>query len=511
VLDERGEGLADFVTAGVDAAARRRIGELPRGRGVLSLLIDTPRPLRLAKLSRHPRSYGFPRGHPPMETFLGVPIVVRGQAWGNLYLTEKRMGSEFDADDEESAVVLAGWAAIAVENAQMYRRSAERRLELERSVKALAATTEIARAVGGEMRLDRVLELIAKRSRALVEASGVVILLAGEDELTVAAVAGELPREIVGASVSATDSTAARVLATGRPERVAQVNRLMRFALDDLGVHPVCGLFVPLEFRGEKVGVIEAFDRIGGPQFHPEDERMLLAAAASAATAVATAQSVEREWLERTVKAAEEERQRWARELHDETLQGLAGLRVLLAASREGDDPGRLEAAVDLVTGGLAEEIGRLRALITDLRPAALDELGLAAALEALFDRMSAQADFELEANVASLSGARSERLDPDLETAVYRVLQEALRNAARHSRADRVVVEVALRDGELRLRVSDNGCGFDPGVRSDGFGLTSMRDRIALAHGRFEIRSGAHGTTVLASLPLAQPLRWSA
>jgi GAF domain-containing protein len=292
LLDERGERFAEFVTAGVEPAVERRIGERPRGRGVLGLLISDPRPLRLARISDHPRSYGFPSGHPPMESFLGVPIVIGGRVWGNLYLTEKRGGAQFDAADEEALVVLSSWAGVAVHSARRLKDSEERRAELEWAVSAFEATSEIARAVGGEMRLERVLELIAKRSRALVEASGVAILLADRGEFAVAAVAGDIPRSIVGARISASDSTAARVLGTGRPERVAEITRLTRFALAELGVRPTAALFVPLEFRGEKVGVIEAVDRLGGPQFRPQDERMLLAAAASAATAVATAQSV---------------------------------------------------------------------------------------------------------------------------------------------------------------------------------------------------------------------------
>ncbi len=180
VLDERRESLADFITAGIAAEAHTAIGDLPRGRGVLGLLISNPMPLRLSDVGDHVRSYGFPPGHPAMTSFLGVPILIRGESWGNLYLTDKTQG-EFDEADEESAVVLAAWAGIAVENARLYRQTDRRRAELERSVRALEATSEIARAVGGETQLDRVLELIAKRSRALVDAAGAAILLLDGD------------------------------------------------------------------------------------------------------------------------------------------------------------------------------------------------------------------------------------------------------------------------------------------------------------------------------------------
>ena len=321
--------------------------------------------------------------------------------------------------------MLAAWSAIAVENARLYRQMDERRRELERSLEALEANTEIARAVGGETRLDRVLELIAKRSRALVEAAGVAILLIEGSDFVVAATAGEIPQDHRQPCRSGWLGGRA-----GRRERAAHAGQRRvehaAFALSDLGVRARSGLFVPLLFRGAKLGVIEAFDRQGGPEFRPEDERTLLAAAASAATAVATAQTVERDRLRRSMRAAEDERRRWARELHDETLQALGGLRVLLSSARRSREPGALQSAVESAMEQLSEEITNLRSLITELRPAALDEIGLAPALEALFERARATYGLEIGATVelASEIGTDTSRLDPDIETAVYRVVQ---------------------------------------------------------------------------------------
>src|SRR5690242_8900842 len=160
ILDENRRELARFLTRGIDEVTHRAIGDLPRGRGILGVLIDDPKPLRLEDVGDHPRSYGFPPAHPPMRTFLGVPIVIRGEAWGNLYLTEKAGGQAFTAEDEEATVVLADWAAIAIENARLYRDVAGRRDELERAVRGLQATAAIARAIGGETDLARVLELV---------------------------------------------------------------------------------------------------------------------------------------------------------------------------------------------------------------------------------------------------------------------------------------------------------------------------------------------------------------
>ena len=148
VLDERREALEQFITKGIDEETHRAIGELPHGRGVLGVLIRDPKPLRLADVNAHPESYGFPLAHPPMHTFLGVPITVHGDVWGNLYLTEKREG-EFTEEDEESVTVLADWAAIAISNARLYRDVRQRRDELQRANRVLETTTEIGRALGG--------------------------------------------------------------------------------------------------------------------------------------------------------------------------------------------------------------------------------------------------------------------------------------------------------------------------------------------------------------------------
>jgi signal transduction histidine kinase len=504
VLDEDRKRLADFITVGIDEGRRHEIGDLPRGRGVLGLLISAPAPLRLTDVGSHPRSYGFPQGHPPMHSFLGVPILLRNEVWGILYLTEKE-GGPFDEADEESAVVLAAWAAIAIENARLHRRGEERRSELGRSVEALQATTEIARAVGGETQLDRVLELIAKRSRALVEARGLAILLLDGEELVIAAAAGEIPLEAVGSRVAVGGSVAGRVTTTGRSERITDLGNSLRFALGDLGVEAVAGLFVPLRFRGGTLGVLEAFDRFEGPEFSAQDEALLQGAAASAATAVATAQSVERDRLRRSLQAAEEERRRWARELHDDTLQALGGLRVLLSSARRTEDPNVFRQAIDTAVRQIGEEIAGLRALITELRPASLDELGLGSALDALVERMRLVHGLQIETtfDLDRESGRTTQRLDPELETAVYRIIQESLTNAARHARADRVDVSVIQRGGEVNVTIADDGQGFDEDVPSEGFGLTGMRERVALANGRLELSSSPEGTVVTVSVPV--------
>ena len=338
VLDAERRGLERFLTSGIDPATHAAIGDLPRGRGILGLLIEEPHPIVLSDVGAHPRSYGFPAGHPPMTTFLGVPLLIRGEAWGNLYLTEKEGGGEFGDADLHAVGVLADWAAIAIDHAHLFRESVERAAELEHAVEGLQATTAIARALGSETDLDRVLELIVKRGRALVRARSVVLLLHEGDRLVTAAGAGQLDAGILDASLPASESVAGEVLRSGRPERIADVSVRLGLHDEQLAIAGAeTALLVPLRYRGRALGVLCAFDRLDEePEFGDRDEELLLSFAASAATAVATAQSVEAERLRHSLRSAEQERSRWARELHDETLQGLAALGVLLVVGPAG-------------------------------------------------------------------------------------------------------------------------------------------------------------------------------
>jgi signal transduction histidine kinase len=500
VLDDRRAELARFVTLGLDAGQRRAIGDLPRGHGVLGVLIDDPRPLRLADVGSHPRSYGFPGGHPPMTSFLGVPIVVRGEAWGNLYLTDKE-GGEFDEADEEAVVILADWAAIALENARLFTTSERRRRELERALRGLQATQDVAIAIGDEAGLDRVLEIVVKRGRALVDARSFVILLRDGATLVVAATAGHAAAP-PGARLPIADSVYGHALRSRRAERVADPATRLGASAHQLGTKEASSvLLVPLVGRGEAFGVLAAFDREGdGEPFGEDDEQALRTFAASAAVAVGTARSVHEDRLRLSISAAEAERQRWARELHDETLQALGALRVLIASSLRRDDPARLERAAREAVGHLDEEIEKLRALITELRPAALDEFGLLPAIEALVERRRASADFEIESTVVLPDAV--DRLSPDVEATVYRVVQEALTNVAKHALACRVRLAVHERADEITVEISDDGVGLSPGAEAAGFGLTGMRERVRLFGGTHTIDSGEGGTRVQARVP---------
>ena len=357
ILNEQQTELEQFLTLGIDEATHRTIGVLPRGRGVLGVLIEHPQPLRLRDVGLHLSSFGFPVGHPVMRSFLGVPIVIRGRVWGNLYLTEKADG-EFTEADEEAAVILAEWAAIAIENARLYETSERSRQEFEKAFHGLEATRDVAVAIGGEIALERLLELIVKRGRALVDAMSLVIMLREGEELVVQTSAGHVA-EARGVRLPIAESTYGEVLKHSRPERIADVASRLRITPQEFGVpDPQTALLVPMVHRGDAVGVLAAFDRgQDGEVFTEDDEQMLRAFAASAATAVALAQSVQADRVRSSMAAADAERRRWARELHDETLQSLGGLRVLLSSVLRLDDlergRGSIREAVEHVEHGI--------------------------------------------------------------------------------------------------------------------------------------------------------------
>lgn len=504
ILDRDRRGLERFLTRGIDEETHRVIGDLPRGRGLLGALIDEPRPLRLDDVGDHPRSYGFPPGHPPMRTFLGVPILIRGQAWGNLYLTEKAGGEPFAPEDEEAVIVLADWAAIAIDNARLYRDVAARREELERAIRGLQATAAIARAVGGETELERILELVVKRGRALVDAHDVIIMLRDGEDLVVAAGAGHVTISD-SVRVPLSGSTAGEVLASGHPRRIADAAHGLRISPERLGVgHASTALLVPLLYRGQGLGVLAAFDRLEGDgAFTYDDEQLLEAFAAQAATAVATAKSVEADRRRRSLAAAEAERHRWARELHDETLQALGGLRVLLSSAARLDDPEAMRAAMREAAEQLTGDIDSLRSLIAELRPPALDHLGLAPALTSLAQRTGAGGELEVRTDVEL---PKDRRLTPEVETTVYRVVQESLTNVVKHARATSVDLEVRCDGAAIEISVADDGIGFDPdGPVATGFGVIGMRERVELAGGELSVLRGPDaGTVVRARVPLS-------
>jgi two-component system, NarL family, sensor histidine kinase DevS len=497
VIDRSGSGLERFLTTGIDDETRAAIGDPPHGRGILGVLIHEAVPLRLHDLGDDPRSVGFPPNHPPMRTFLGVPIHLRGVAYGNLYLTEKQGGEDFTEDDEELLSLLASQAAVAIENARLYEATTGWSKQLE-------SLNEVGNALATETELDRLLDLIARRLRELLDARLVTVVLpVGADELRFAAVAGEGGERILGETISRSTSKTGRVLALQRSERVDAVlddpdvdNETMRL----IGARS--GLWVPLLVRGRAIGVLAAHDKLGQEvRFSDTDLRLAETFATRGALAVDLSERIARDSLRRVVEAQELERRRLARELHDETGQALTSILLGLKGLEEKlDDAGARASAAELRELVVAT-LQDVRRLAVELRPSALDDFGLVAALERLTASISEQTGIKIDFEPA----LTTERLPEEVETALYRIVQESLTNVVKHAQARNVSVLLTHREDAVKAIIEDDGRGFDPVERAgEGFGLGGMSERLALLGGRLEIESsGEAGTTIAAEVPL--------
>ncbi len=496
VIDRTGTALERFVTHGVDEETRRAIGDPPRGRGILGVLIRDATPLRLHDIRDDPRSVGFPPNHPRMQTFLGVPVLLRGVAYGNLYLTEKH-GGDFTEDDEELVRLLAGQAAVAIENARLYESATRWSRQLE-------SLNEVAGALVTETRLAPLLKLIAERLRELVSARLVTISLPARDGgMVVAAAAGERADATLGDPAISPRSKTRAVLDRRRSERVDSVledpeidqETARRFGMST-------GIWVPLIATDRAIGVIACHDKVApDPRFDDEDLRLAEAFAQRAAVAVERSERVQRDALRRVVDAQELERRRLARELHDETGQALTSILLGLKSVEDAAGDEERQWAARELRELVVTTLQDVRRLAVELRPKALDDFGLMPALERLAETFAEQMGVETDVS-ASLG---EDRLPHEIETALYRIVQEALTNVVKHARASRVSISLVRKPGSVTAVIEDDGVGFEPAdTRDGGIGLVGMRERVGLLDGRMEIESAPNaGTTIVTEVPL--------
>jgi signal transduction histidine kinase len=422
--------------------------------------------------------------------------VLRGVAYGNFYLTEKADGQDFSDEDQEIVSLLAAQAAVAIENARLYEASTQWSKQLE-------SLNEVANALATETDVERLLDLVARRLRELLDARLVTVLLpAGPEELRFVAVAGEGGSDLVGETMRRAGSKSGRVLERGRSERVDSV-------LDDPEVdHEVMrrfgarsGLWVPLVARGRTIGLLAAHDKlVPDARFTDTDLRLTETFASRAAVAVDLSQRMARDAFGRVVEAQELERRRLARELHDETGQALTSILLGLkgiedtAGSEARDAIGELRA---LVVGTLQD----VRRLAVELRPKVLDDFGLVPAIERLTESFALQTDIDVRFE----SGLGEERLSPEVETALYRIVQESLTNIVKHAQARSVSVVLVPKPDSVALVIEDDGQGFDPAAtREGGFGIEGMRERVGLLEGRLQVESRpGEGSTIVAEVPV--------
>jgi len=482
VISADGRGLAQFLVVGIDDEQAARIGSLPAGHGVLGLLIREPHPLRLAELADHPVSFGFPPGHPPMHTFLGVPIRVRDAVFGNLYLTEKRGGGQFDEDDETIVLALATAAGVAIQNARLYTESRMRERWLE-------ATSEVSTALLSGTDPEDVLSLVAARARQVTGASlAFVALPVGADRMLVEVADGEAAELAYGRLLERSGTPLGEALVAGEPRLLGST------ALPWLSA-PGDGLAVPLGRPGEDRGVLVL---TGLP---PGDTALAVQALGSFAAQAAVALELAERRRDAERFAVFEDRDRIARDLHDLVIQRLfaTGMQLQGAARLIGEHPQEADVRVRRAVDDLDGTIRELRSTIYGLQAPHDQPSSLRALLLQVVD-----------AGVEQLGFTPSLRLDGLLDTIVpvevsehlLAALRESLSNAARHASATTVEILVAARDGELLLEVTDNGVGLPAEGRRSG--LANLAARAAALGGGLDLSSETgKGTCVRWSVPL--------
>lgn len=496
VLDRTGAHLERLITSGIDEVTRARIGDLPSDHGVLRILLREGRPVRVADVTKEPQFFGFPRSHPRMRSFLGVPILVRGVVYGDLYLAEKETG-EFSEGDEEIVTLLAAQTGLTIEKVQIHEGATH-------WIRQLEALDELTRSVLEERDVLRLLELVARRLRELIGARGVLISLpASTGDLRVVVADGEGLAELVGYEVPP-ESRQARTFTHRKSERVDTV--LADPEVDQVlagRVGAVAALLIPLVVHERAIGIMYAFNKDGpDPRFTDDDLRLAEALGTRAALAVHLSERVARETVDAILEAQETERSRVARELHDETGAALTAILLDLTAIDEAatlPDARHASAALRQNARSALENVGRLA---FSIRPPALDEFGLAPALKDLSSRLEERGGLKVE---LAIDLPASTRLPAKLETAIFRVTQEALTNVVKHAEAKTVRVTLSRRQRSVALAIEDDGRGFSQARGADGgFGLIGIRERVAAVSGALDIESeSGAGTRIAIELPL--------
>jgi signal transduction histidine kinase len=475
--------LTQFITTGVTQEQIDALEHWPHGLGILGLLIKDPQPIRLADLSAHPESYGFPANHPPMRRFLGVPIRVREEVFGNLYLTEKAGGEEFDDDDQNVVSALATAAGVAIENARLYQ-------DARRRERWLQATAEISTALLSGTAPGEVLDLVVRRAREMCDADLATVALADDasEELDVRVADGRYAEELQHVRVPFDEALAGEVYRTGTSRALVDAEEEARKSGIPSRVPLGPALMVPLGVGGSARGVLTVANVSGHAAFGEHVQRLLETFAVQAAVALELAER--RRDAERLVVL--EDRDRIAKDLHDTVIQRLFAIAMTLMSAmkitQKRDVAVRVQRAVD----DLDDTIRQVRSTVFALQATGEDEPTLRSRLFGVIDGVT-----------ESLGFAPAMRLDGLLDTVVdeatgehlIAVLREALSNAARHAHATRVDVSVVA-GADLLLRVADDGVGIpETGRRS---GLANMASRAKSLGGEFDIRPGETGGTGL-------------
>jgi signal transduction histidine kinase len=488
-----GGDLAEFITTGISAKQRRAIGALPRGRGILGLLIREPRSVRIENIGNHEKSVGFPPHHPAMRSFLGAPVQAMGKVFGNIYLTEKRSATQFTEEDEESLVILATQAGAAIANATLYAQTRQRERWLD-------ALRDITGEILAGADADSLMAAIAEHARDLAGADSATILTtaASPGQLVVAAAVGAQADQVRGHEVPAAKSISGDVMESGRPlvTEAAAAHRRGYQPILRLGrVGPA--IFVPLRIRGRATGTLMVANLIGGRPFNQETVRLVETFADQASVAIQYAQA------QADLRRLElmDERERIARELHDGIIQSLFAVGMNLQSTALLSQSPETSARVESVVEELDRVIRDLRNYIFGLRPGILADRQLNQAIEALGEEVGATSHIAIEVQVdGALSAILSSRSHE-----IVQLTREALSNVTRHSRATHAAVRLSRRGANAVLAIEDDGIGFDAHGSSSGSGLRNMRERAAAIGGALRISSSnGKGTKLRFTFPAA-------
>jgi signal transduction histidine kinase len=491
VPDESGEAMAEFVTAGLSPEAEARIGLHPRGHGILGLILREGRSLRLRDLTQHPKSVGFPPNHPRMKSFLGVPILFRGASVGNLYLTDKRGAEEFSETDQTLIELLATHAANAIHNARLYEATLAHGAELEQRNRELAALNAVAIAVSQHLDPNQVMVEALDHALAIsgAEAGEIFLLEQNSGDMVMALHRGTFPDSFrTIRRFRRGEGFPGQVAATGQPMVSYDLAHDMRFLREQVikaGFTTFACL--PLVAKGKVVGTLDLAAR--DPKALDEGNLKLLTAIChQIGVAVENARLYGQVQHLRVV----EERQRIGMDLHDGVIQSIyaAGLTLEYVTSQlaEGDMAGateRLRGAIEALNATIRD----IRAYILDLRPRRFEGDDLVVGLERLLAEFKANTLMQVQFDA---DPEADRQLVPEARLALFHIAQEALSNAARHSRASRVEVKLLNGNTEVTLSLKDNGRGFDPerAERRVGHGLLNMRDRAHAIGGELTIES---------------------
>jgi signal transduction histidine kinase len=473
--------LSDFITHGIEPQLHAAIGELPHGRGVLGLLISDPRPVRMPDITQHPRSFGFPADHPPMHSFLGTPVRIRNQVYGNLYLAEKQGAAEFTQDDEEIVVALAAAAGVAIDNARLFALATRRE-------RWLAAAAEITSVLLGKVHRTEALRLIARRAREVADADLVLVLLYD-------APAGQFTVEAVDGPDSVTAGLLGAVLTAAGTSFLDAVTTPQRMLLDDLreaAPWPVTvpagpAMVAPLGRSEVLHGVLVVGHGVGHDARSDDDVALLSSFADQAALALERARAQE----EREQLVVLEDRERIARDLHDVVIQRLFATGMELQSTVPHTTRPEVAKRINHAVDALDATIRDIRRSIFELRT----PLGVSLRTE-LRDTVEAAAEALGFRPVLDTSGPVDSAVPDDIVPEILAVVREALANVARHAKAHTVRVSVQAVDGQVAVLVQDDGVGADPALARSG--LVNLRDRATDLGGTFEVRRGEGGGTVL-------------